>query len=60
MYTFKMFVYRKITKIAYSYKIAVLVMTEIIIAHNQKHVHCHYFFGWSKHLVKMHPSLGPG
>ena len=35
MYTFKMFVYIKITKIAYSYKIAVLVMTEIILAHNQ-------------------------
>ena len=43
MYTLLIFVYRKITKFEYLYKIAVLVMTEIVLAHNQKHVHGHHF-----------------
>ena len=33
-----MFVYRKIAKIEYTYKIVVLVMSEIIFAHDQKRV----------------------
>ena len=33
-----MLVYRKITKIEYTYKIVVFVMTEIVFAHDQKHV----------------------
>ena len=44
MYTFRMFVYRKTTKIEYTHKIAILlVMTEIVFAHDQKHVSGHYF-----------------
>ena len=29
-------------KFGYTYKIAVLVMTEIVLAHDQKHVRSHY------------------
>ena len=35
--------YRKITIFEYSYKIAVLVMTEIVLAHDQKYIPGHYF-----------------
>ena len=38
-----MFVYRKITKFEYTYKITVLVMTDIVLVHDQKHFRGHYF-----------------
>ena len=40
---FRMFVYRKITKFEYTHEISVLVMTESVFGHNQKHV-CGYYF----------------
>ena len=49
MCTLRMFVYRKITKIEHTYKIAVLVMTEIVFVHDQKHV------GWTKSLARTQP-----
>ena len=39
----RMFVYRKLTKFEHTYKIVGLVMTNIIIAHKQKHIRGHYF-----------------
>ena len=41
-------------KIEYTYKIDVLVMTKIVFAHDQKHVHGDHF-GRTKNLSKTHP-----
>ena len=43
MYTFKVFVRRKITKNKSTYKMWVSGMTEIVFAHDQKHNRGHYF-----------------
>ena len=32
-------------------------MTEIVLAHDQKYVPGHYFFGRTERLAKTHPSL---
>ena len=34
---------QKNSKIEYTYTIAVLVMTDIVLVHDQKHVPCHFF-----------------
>ena len=57
MYTLLIFVYRKIKIFEYSYKIAVLVMTEIVLAHDQKHVPGHYFSVRPNALPKRTPGI---